>query len=66
MRKDKETYYTAISKTQVTDLGDLPNSSWISNHQSLATSCAKSNFKAPGFGLSGKIRVPLERREDDS
>ena len=45
---------------------DLPNSSCDSNHQSLATSCAKSSFKAPGFGLFGKIRAPLERRDDVS
>jgi hypothetical protein len=45
---------------------DLPNSSCDSNHQSLATSCAKSTFRAPGFGLFGRIRAPLERREDAS
>lgn len=47
-------------------MNGLPNSSCDSNHQSLATSCAKSTFKAPGFGLFGKIRAPLERREDVS
>jgi len=55
-----------ISGVQAYGMNDLPNSSCDSNHQSLATSCAKSTFKAPGFGLFGRIRAPLERREDAS
>ena len=47
-------------------MSDLPSSNCASNHQSLATSCAKSNLNAPGFGLFRKIRAPLERREDVS
>lgn len=66
MRKDDNTYYSIVSEIRVSGMSDLPSSNCASNHQSLATSCAKSKLNAPGFGLFRKIRAPLERREDVS
>ena len=45
---------------------NLPNSNCASNHQSLATSCSKSNLTAPGLGLFSRTRAPLERLDDIS
>jgi len=41
------------------------NSSCSSNHQSVATSCEKSNRKAPGLGLVANERELLECRDGE-